>query len=76
MRAASLVFMVYGFLLVLCTMVTMIQTMPYEKMTDSNSTSNAEIFGVPKVAKKKCTKPRVWIEGKCRIVLTDWLKKW
>lgn len=74
MRAASLSFMMYGLLLLLCIMVTVIQSMPYEKMSDTNSTSNAEIFGVPKVAKKRCTKPRVWIEGKCRIVLIDWLK--
>lgn len=70
MKAATLVLIsVYGLIFLLCALVSSMPIVPTEQLT--NLTSNAEIFGVPKIAKKKCTNRRVWIDGKCRILLPD-----
>lgn len=57
----------YGILLVLFAIISSGQAAPPTPTENQNETARADIFGTPRIAKRRCTMGRRWADGKCRV---------
>lgn len=58
---------VYTILLLLFAIISAGQAAPQQPIENANDTASADIFGTPRIAKRRCTMGRRWADGKCRI---------
>lgn len=59
-------FAFYGILLLVFAIISSGQTAPQNRIEKLNDTASADIFGTPRIAKRKCTMGKRWADGKCR----------
>lgn len=56
----------YSILLLLFAIISSGQTAPRNLVENLNDTASADIFGTPRIAKRRCTMGKRWADGKCR----------
>lgn len=70
-----ILFTCYGILLLLFAIISSGQTAPRNRTETEapNDTASADIFGTPRIAKRRCTMGKRWADGKCR-TFVDWFR--
>lgn len=72
MKTANwILFTCYATLLLLFAIISTGQTAPQNRTETPNDTASADIFGTPRIAKRRCTMGKRWADGKCR-TFVDW----
>lgn len=56
----------YSILLLIFAIISSGQTAPPQPVENPNDTASADIFGTPRIAKRRCTMGKRWADGKCR----------